>query len=378
VLLSGGLDSSLVASVAARIMKDKNPNYDVKTLHSFCVGLEGSPDIAAAQKAADFIGTDHHSYTYTMQEGLDAIKEVIYHVETYDTTTIRASTPMFLMSRKIKARGIKMVLSGEGADEIFAGYLYFHKAPSAGELQAELRDKIANLHLFDCLRANKSTSAWGLEPRVPFLDVDLLDVAMNIDPEEKMIKDGRIEKHILRFAFDTPENPYLPKDILWRQKEQFSDGVGYGWIDSLRELAAANVTDVMFGNAKNRFIENPPTVSFYYTYLLPFSLSNPLFLFFFFRRPRRPITTAPSSKTSSRSPPRRSPCLAVPPSPAPPRAPSSGTSPSRTARTARAGPCLACTTAPTTPSSTWPQTTRKSSRRPRRRESKRSSYRACR
>lgn len=274
VLLSGGLDSSLVASVAARIMKNTptnesaDPNHITwyPRLHSFCIGLDGSPDLLAAQKVADFLGTIHHSYTYTLQEGLDAIHEVIYHLETFDTTTIRASTPMFLMSRKIKAQGIKMVLSGEGSDEIFAGYLYFHKAPNAEELQAELRDKIANLHLFDCLRANKSTSAWGLEARVPFLDADFLDVAMNIDPNEKMIRPGRIEKYILRKAFDTPDDPYLPDEILWRQKEQFSDGVGYGWIDSLRDLAEKQVTDQMFQNATNRFHENPPLTKEAYMY----------------------------------------------------------------------------------------------------------------
>lgn len=173
---------------------------------------------------------------------------------------------MFLMSRKIKAMGIKMVLSGEGSDEVFAGYLYFHKAPNAGELQAELRDKISNLYLFDCLRANKATNAWGVEPRVPFLDPDFLDVAMSIDPEEKMIRTGRIEKHILRDAFDTPEDPYLPKEILWRQKEQFSDGVGYGWIDSLRDLADNNVTDQMFQQAANRFPENTPVTKEAYMY----------------------------------------------------------------------------------------------------------------
>jgi len=201
-------------------------------------------------------------------EGLDAIREVIYHLETYDCTTIRAATPMFLMSRKIKAMGIKMVLSGEGSDEIFGGYLYFHKAPNAEEFQAELRDKIANLHLFDNLRANKSTSAWGLEARVPFLDADFLDVAMTIDPNEKMIRKdiGRIEKHILRAAFDTPEDPYLPDEILWRQKEQFSDGVGYGWIDSLRDFAAKHVSELMFQNAANRFSENSPVTKEAYFY----------------------------------------------------------------------------------------------------------------
>jgi len=277
VLLSGGLDSSLVAAVASRFIQRKgssskngvleNVNW-FPQLHSFCVGLIGSPDIAAAQQVADFLGTVHHSYTYTIQEGLDAIREVIYHVETYDTTTIRASTPMFLMSRKIKAMGIKMVLSGEGSDEIFAGYLYFHKAPNPEELQAELRDKIANLHLFDCARANKSTSAWGLEARVPFLDADFLDVAMNINPAEKMIdkKNGRIEKYILRKAFDTPEDPYLPREVLYRQKEQFSDGVGYGWIDSLRDMAEQRVTDQMFQNASNRFPENTPMTKEAYLY----------------------------------------------------------------------------------------------------------------
>lgn len=275
VLLSGGLDSSLVASVACRLMKEaqQQDTTDESThttwfprMHSFCVGLEGSPDINAAAGVAKFLGTVHHSYTYTLQEGLDAISEVIYHLETFDVTTIRASTPMFLMSRRIKAMGIKMVLSGEGSDELFAGYLYFHKAPNAAELQAELRDKVANLHMFDCLRANKATSAWGLEARVPFLDLDFMDVVMNIDPEEKMIREGRIEKHILRQAFDTPDDPFLPHHVLWRQKEQFSDGVGYGWIDSLRDLAEKNVTDLMFKNAKNRFPENTPVTKEAYMY----------------------------------------------------------------------------------------------------------------
>ena len=247
-------------------MKEEAEGGQSPKLHSFCIGLKNSPDIVAAQKVADYLGTEHHSYTYTLEEGVDAVRDVIYHLETFDTTTIRASTPMFLMSRKIKAMGIKMVLSGEGADEIFAGYLYFHKAPNAEELQAELRDKIANLHLFDCLRANKSTSAWGIEPRVPFLDSDFLEVAMNIDPEEKMIKNGRIEKHILREAFDTPEDPYLPKEILWRQKEQFSDGVGYGWIDSLRDYADQNVSDAMLTNAKHVFPENTPATKESYLY----------------------------------------------------------------------------------------------------------------
>jgi asparagine synthase (glutamine-hydrolysing) len=262
VLLSGGLDSSLVASIATRIIKRNKDNTDEEKffprLHSFCVGLPDSPDLAAAAKVAASLGTIHHSYTYTIQEGIDAIRDVIYHLETFDTTTIRASTPMFLMSRKIKAMGIKMVLSGEGADEIFAGYLYFHKCPNPEEMQAELKDKIAALHNFDCLRANKSTSAWGVEARPPFLDADFMQLAMNIDPAEKMITKGRIEKHILRAAFDTPEDPYLPAEILWRQKEQFSDGVGYGWIDSLRDHADKNVSDLMFQNATYRFPENTP------------------------------------------------------------------------------------------------------------------------
>lgn len=271
VLLSGGLDSSLVAAVASRILKRHHSTEHghlnwYPQLHSFCIGLENSPDLIAAKKVADFLGTVHHSYTYTIQEGLDAIRQVIYHLETFDTTTIRASTPMFLMSRKIKAMGIKMVLSGEGSDEVFAGYLYFHKAPNAEELQAELRDKIHNLYLFDCLRANKATSAWGVEARVPFLDADFLDVAMNIDPNEKLIKPNRIEKYILRQAFDTPDDPYLPQDILWRQKEQFSDGVGYGWIDSLRDLAERTVSDQMFANAANRFPDNTPVTKEAYMY----------------------------------------------------------------------------------------------------------------
>lgn len=282
VLLSGGLDSSLVASVAARIMRgtasvhghEDHRNWFPK-LHSFCIGLENSPDLLAAAKVAKFIGTVHHTYTFTIQEGLDALSEVIYHLETFDTTTIRASTPMFLMSRKIKAMGIKMVLSGEGSDEIFGGYLYFHKAPNPKEFQDELRDKISNLYLFDCLRANKATSAWGVEARVPFLDQDFLDVAMQINAEEKMIGPGRIEKFILRDAFDDQDDPYLPQDILWRQKEQFSDGVGYGWIDSLRALAEERVTDQMFSNAKNRFPQSTPLTKEAYLYRSIFETHYP-------------------------------------------------------------------------------------------------------
>lgn len=268
VLLSGGLDSSLVASIAARIQAKRGG----QKLHSFCIGLENSPDLVAAAKVAEKVGTEHHSFVYSIQEGLDVIPEVIYHLETYDTTTVRASTPMYLMSRKIKSLGIKMVLSGEGADEIFGGYLYFHKCPNPKEMQAELKDKIAALNLFDCLRANKSTSAWGIELRTPFLDADFIDVAMDINPEEKMIKKWpnedkkRIEKHILRKAFDTPDNPYLDSEILWRQKEQFSDGVGYGWIDRLRENAEENVSDNMFDNREYRFPYNTPATKEAYYY----------------------------------------------------------------------------------------------------------------
>lgn len=220
-------------------------------LNSFSIGLPGSPDAKAAQEVAKFLGTKHHSFTFTIQEGLDALFDVIFHLETYDVTTIRASTPMFLLSRKIKAMGVKMVLSGEGSDEIFGGYLYFHNAPDRKAFHEETVRRVQNLHLADCLRANKSTSAWGVEARVPFLDKEFLEVAMNLDPAEKMIKkdQGRIEKYILRKAFDPSalppgENkPYLPEHILWRQKEQFSDGVGYGWIDGLKDEAAKLVSD---------------------------------------------------------------------------------------------------------------------------------------
>jgi len=230
VLLSGGLDSSLVASICARNVARRSSSFP--KLHSFTIGLENSPDLKAAKRVADFLGTIHHAYTYTLEEGADAIRDVIRSIETYDVTTIRASTPMYLMSRKIKAMGIKMVLSGEGADEVFGGYLYFHKAPNEQEFFDETVDKISRLHMYDCLRANKAMSAWGVEPRCPFLDADFLQVAMNLDPKEKMIvkgpdvskEDTRIEKYVIRKAFDTPDDPYLPQDILWRQKEQFSDG----------------------------------------------------------------------------------------------------------------------------------------------------------
>lgn len=276
VLLSGGLDSSLVASICARHISRRSTSFP--KLHSFTVGLEGSPDLIAAKQVAEYLGTTHHAYTYTLAEGADAIREVIRSVETYDLTTIRASTPMYLMARKIKAMGIKMVLSGEGADEVFGGYLYFHKAPNAQEFYDETVDKLSRLHMYDCLRCNKAMSAWGVEPRVPFLDADFLDVAMNLKPEEKMIKKGpgiskedtKIEKWAIRKAFDTPDDPYLPNEILWRQKEQFSDGVGYGWVDSLKEIAEHEVSDQMFASAANRFPHNTPTTKEGYRYRMIF------------------------------------------------------------------------------------------------------------
>lgn len=276
VLLSGGLDSSLVASICARHIKRRSSSFP--KLHSFTVGLEGSPDLIAAKQVAEYLGTTHHAYTYTLAEGADAVREVIRSTETYDLTTIRASTPMYLMARKIKAMGIKMVLSGEGADEVFGGYLYFHKAPNAQEFYDETVDKISRLHMYDCLRCNKSMSAWGVEPRVPFLDADFLEVAMNMDPAEKMIKKGpgiskedtKIEKWAIRKAFDTPEDPYLPQEILWRQKEQFSDGVGYGWVDSLKAIAENEVTDNMFAAAANRFPHNTPATKEGYRYRMIF------------------------------------------------------------------------------------------------------------
>jgi len=276
VLLSGGLDSSLVASICARHIARRSTNFP--KLHSFTIGLENSPDIKAAQTVADYLGTKHHAYTYTLEEGADAVRDVIQALETYDLTTIRASTPMYLMSRKIKAMGIKMVLSGEGADEVFGGYLYFHKAPNAQEFYDETVDKISRLHMYDCLRCNKAMSAWGVEPRVPFLDADFLEVAMNLDPEEKMIRKGKdiskedtkIEKWSIRKAFDTPDDPYLPDDILWRQKEQFSDGVGYGWVDHLKAIADKEVTDQMFSSAANRFPHNTPTTKEGYRYRMIF------------------------------------------------------------------------------------------------------------
>jgi asparagine synthase (glutamine-hydrolysing) len=259
VLLSGGLDSSVISAITQRFAAKRIEDNDESDawwpkLHSFSVGLEGSPDLAAAQKVADMIGTIHHPIIFTIQQGIDALKEVIYHIETYDVTTIRASTPMYLMARQIKAMGIKMVLSGEGADELFGGYLYFHKAPNAQEFHEELNRKVSKLHMFDCLRANKSMAAWGVEARVPFLDKEFVDVAMRINPEAKMCNDGKIEKHILRAGFDG----YLPDEVLWRQKEQFSDGVGYSWIDTLKEFVNEQVTDQELANAKFKYPINTP------------------------------------------------------------------------------------------------------------------------
>lgn len=307
VLLSGGLDSSLIAAIAAReteklaeerhrVMEQQRrqateanggvsdaetgPDYALATwpqLHSFAVGLVGAPDLLAARKAASFLGTVHHEYTFTVDEGLDAIDDVIYHLETYDVTTVRASTPMYLLSRKIKAMGVKMVLSGEGSDEIFGGYLYFHAAPSPAEFHEECVKRVKNLHTADCLRANKSTMAWGLEARVPFLDKKFLEVAMDIDPSTKMFTKGgvdqvdedgrpRMEKYILRKAFDcSPDGKaYLPDSILWRQKEQFSDGVGYSWIDGIKDHAEQVVSDEKFAARADRWsLDTPDTKEAY-------------------------------------------------------------------------------------------------------------------
>jgi asparagine synthase (glutamine-hydrolysing) len=266
VLLSGGLDSSLVAACAAQSACKRRP-----ALHSFAIGLEGSPDLAAAEIAAAAIGTVHHGFHFTFEEGLDALPEVIRHVETYDVTTIRASTPMYLLARRIKAMGIKMVLSGEGSDEVFGGYLYFHKAPSALEFHNETVRKLDALHLYDCLRANKSMMAWGVEPRVPFLDLEFLEVAMSMDAACKMAGKGRMEKSVLREAFAG----VLPDSILWRQKEQFSDGVGYGWIDGLKAYAAVNVSDRDFAGAESRFPFNTPQTKEAYLYRRIFETSFP-------------------------------------------------------------------------------------------------------
>lgn len=267
VLLSGGLDSSITSAIAKKYAEKRIESNDAEAawwpqLHSFAVGLEGSPDLAAAQKVADHLGTIHHEIKFTIQEGIDAIKDVVYHLETYDITTIRASTPMYLMARAIKAMGIKMVLSGEGSDEIFGGYLYFYKAPNAEEFHKETVRKLDKLHQYDCLRANKSLAAWGIEGRVPFLDKEFMDVAMRINPQDKMINGERMEKWVLRKAFED----MLPESVAWRQKEQFSDGVGYSWIDSLKELVNESVSDEQLANAHFKFpVQTPKSKEeFYY------------------------------------------------------------------------------------------------------------------
>ncbi|KAL2001874.1 hypothetical protein VTN02DRAFT_1086 [Thermoascus thermophilus] len=300
VLLSGGLDSSLVAAIAQREtlrqraaqngaanghgdgsglvgIDDANELSTVTALpelHSFSIGLPGAPDTQAALEVAEFLGTKHHAFTFTIEDGLNALSDVIYHLETYDVTTIRASTPMYLLSRKIKGMGVKMVLSGEGSDEIFGGYLYFHAAPDKEAFHAETVRRVKNLHLADCLRANKSTSAWGVEARVPFLDKQFLEVSMGVDPKEKMITKDRIEKYILRKAFDTSDEPdvkpYLPEKILWRQKEQFSDGVGYSWIDALKDQAELHVTDEMMKNPKPEWGDDIPDTKEAYWYRMMF------------------------------------------------------------------------------------------------------------
>ena len=259
VLLSGGLDSSIISAVAKKYASRRIESGDRDTawwpqLHSFALGLKGAPDLAAARKVAEHIGTVHHEINYTVQEGIDALRDVIYYIETYDVTTVRASTPMYLLARVIKSMGIKMVLSGEGADEIFGGYLYFHKAPNAREFHEETVRKLSKLHLYDCLRANKALSAWGVEGRVPFLDKEFMDVAMRLNPADKMARDGRIEKWILRKAFED----MLPESVAWRQKEQFSDGVGYSWIDTLKKITSEAVSDREMEHAAERFPINPP------------------------------------------------------------------------------------------------------------------------
>ncbi|MCQ2613689.1 MAG: asparagine synthase B [Treponemataceae bacterium] len=272
VLLSGGLDSTVIAAITQKFAKKRVETGSLKDawwpqLHSFAVGLEGSPDLAAARKAADYIGTVHHEIHFTIQEALDALEDVIYHIETYDITTVRASTPMYLLARAIKAMGIKMVLSGEGSDELFGGYLYFHKAPNEQEFHEELVRKMSKLHLYDCARANKSLMAWGIEGRVPFLHKEFIDIAMGLNPHDKMsirLPDGtqRIEKWIVRKAFED----ILPPEVCWRQKEQFSDGVGYSWIDTLKEMTNAKVSDVEFAQREKRFPVNTPKTKEEYFY----------------------------------------------------------------------------------------------------------------
>ncbi len=267
VLLSGGLDSSVISAVARRYAPKRIEAGDQvdaywPRLHSFAIGLDGSPDLAASGKVARHIGTVHHEIHFTIEEGLNALRDVIYHIETYDVTSVRASTPMYLLARVIKSMGVKMVLTGEGADEIFGGYLYFHKAPDPQSFHEETVRKLSKLHLYDCLRANKSLAAWGVEGRVPFLDKEFLDVAMRINPADKMASNGRIEKWALRKAFED----YLPAEVAWRQKEQFSDGVGYNWIDTLRKIASQEITDEQMKNSSYRFPVNPPLSKEEYLY----------------------------------------------------------------------------------------------------------------
>lgn len=276
VLISGGVDSSVIAAIAARMSAKRVESNSTEPawwpqLHSFSVGLKNSPDLAMAQKVAKHIGSTHHEIHFTVQEGLDAINDVIYHLETFDVTTIRAATPMYLMARKIRAMGVKMILSGEGADEIFGGYLYFHKAPNAQEFQEELVRKLSLLHKYDCLRANKAMAAWGVEARVPFLDKEFLDAAMSISPNDKMCGNGKIEKRILRDAF----KGLIPDEILWRQKEQFSDGVGYGWIDSLKAHAEQEISDSLMSAARHRFPEKTPQTKEAYWYRAMFEAHFP-------------------------------------------------------------------------------------------------------
>lgn len=276
VLLSGGLDSSITSALAKQFAPKRVETGDQEQawypqLHSFAIGLEGAPDLEKAKEVGDYIGSIHHEITFTIQEGLDALSDVVYHLETYDVTTIRASTPMYLMARVIKSMGIKMVLSGEGSDEIFGGYLYFHKAPNAKAFHEETVRKISRLHLYDCLRANKAMAAWGIEARVPFLDKEFMDVAMRLNPEAKLIKAGMMEKHILRQAFES----YLPASVAWRQKEQFSDGVGYSWIDTLKALAEEKVSDADMERAAYRFPVNTPQNKEEYHYRLLFEQHFP-------------------------------------------------------------------------------------------------------
>jgi asparagine synthase (glutamine-hydrolysing) len=276
VLLSGGLDSSLIAACSARFARHRIEEDDRREawwprLHSFAIGLDDSPDLKAAAVVGEALGTVHHGFHYTLQEGLDALPDVIRHIESYDVTTIRASTPMYLLARRIKSMGVKMVLSGEGADELFGGYLYFHKAPNAREFHAETVRKLDALHAYDCLRANKAMMAWGVEVRVPFLDVEFVEVAMGMDARAKMAGNGRIEKAVLREAFAG----YLPDAILWRQKEQFSDGVGYGWIDGLKAFAEREVSDRELATAARRFPINPPASKEAYLYRSLFDRDYP-------------------------------------------------------------------------------------------------------